>query len=134
MTLLARTLQSPNFKKIFTEQKKEKRAAMEGLIPLILQSLKKQRPSQQSFRCLSDSSNRSYHLLMGAPDSFDGSSHRRTRLEFQTPPPTTVDSLDHHHHPHRSALELNRGSSVLASPPSTANGSRQTGFSNNFRP
>ncbi|KAI7991695.1 hypothetical protein LOK49_LG12G00515 [Camellia lanceoleosa] len=105
---------------------------MEGLIPLILQSLKKQRPSQQSFRCLSDSSNRSYHLLMGAPDSFDGSSHRRTRLEFQPPPSTTVDSLDHH--PHRSALEFNRGSSVLAPPPSTANGSRQTGFGNNFRP
>ncbi|XP_016539429.1 uncharacterized protein LOC107840181 [Capsicum annuum] len=65
---------------------------MEGLIPFLLHAIKKQRPHHNSFRCLSDTSNRSYHILVGT-DSVEGSSHRRTRSDFQ-PPVTTVDFLN----------------------------------------
>ncbi|KAL6270617.1 hypothetical protein ACE6H2_027528 [Prunus campanulata] len=59
---------------------------MEGLIPFLLHALKKQRP-QHRYRSFSqsNSSNRSYHLLMSGQDSLEGSSHRRTRSEFQPP-------------------------------------------------
>ncbi|KAJ1381627.1 hypothetical protein SESBI_44976 [Sesbania bispinosa] len=48
---------------------------MEGLIPYIIHAIRKQKPHH------SDSSNRSYHLLLGS-DSFHGSSHRRSRSDF----------------------------------------------------
>ncbi|KAJ7946162.1 Beta-1,4-xylosidase [Quillaja saponaria] len=72
---------------------------MEGLIPYLIHAMKKQSP-QHSYRSLSEGSTRgrSYHLLTAAspPDSFKGSSHRRTRSEFQ-PPPTTADFLKKRH-------------------------------------
>ncbi|KAK4800282.1 hypothetical protein SAY86_020769 [Trapa natans] len=63
---------------------------MEGLIPYLLQAVKKQRP-QHAYRCLSDSSNRSYHLIAGN-ESFNGSSHRRNASEPL--PPLTASSLE----------------------------------------
>ncbi|KAI3448184.1 hypothetical protein Pfo_004849 [Paulownia fortunei] len=64
---------------------------MEGLIPFLLHAMKKQRP-QNAYRCSSENSTtgRSYHLLL-AGNSTEGSSHRRTRSDFQ--PPSTVDFL-----------------------------------------
>ncbi|KAL1534507.1 hypothetical protein AAHA92_30679 [Salvia divinorum] len=57
---------------------------MEGLIPLLIRAVKRQRP-QHAYRCLSENSTgRSYHLLLA-----DGSSHRRTRSEFN--PTDAVD-------------------------------------------
>ncbi|KAL8116307.1 uncharacterized protein LOC141668081 [Apium graveolens] len=53
---------------------------MEGLIPFLIHTIKKQKP-HNSYRSLSDSSNRSYHILMGAATSVEGSSHRRTRSD-----------------------------------------------------
>nr|GMC87716.1 probable beta-D-xylosidase 5 isoform X2 [Ipomoea batatas] len=50
---------------------------MEGLIPYLLHAMKKQKQPH----------NRSYHLLIGADDSADGSSHRRTFSDFQPPAP-----------------------------------------------
>lgn len=66
------------------------RRNMEGLIPFLIHAMKKQRP-QNSYRCLSENSTttRSYHLLLGGSDSVEGSSHRRTRSDFQ--PRSTVD-------------------------------------------
>ncbi|CAO2842063.1 unnamed protein product [Amaranthus hypochondriacus] len=61
---------------------------MEGLIPYLVRAIKRQNLHKHSYRSMSDSSRRSYHLL-GAIDSFNGSSHRRTQSEFQ--PPTAVD-------------------------------------------
>ncbi|KAH6833192.1 beta-1 [Perilla frutescens var. hirtella] len=53
---------------------------MEGLIPILIRAMKKQRP-QHAYRCLSENSTgRSYHLLL-AGDSAGGSSHRRTRSD-----------------------------------------------------
>ncbi|KAJ9175154.1 hypothetical protein P3X46_013733 [Hevea brasiliensis] len=57
---------------------------MEGLIPYLLHAMKKQRP-YNSYRSFSEGSSCSYHLLVGGGDSFNGSSHRRTRSEFQQP-------------------------------------------------
>ncbi|GJR97111.1 hypothetical protein Tco_0269285 [Tanacetum coccineum] len=51
---------------------------MEGLIPLLMHAMKKHR-LQSSYRSLSTS----YHLLDGSVT--EGSSHRRTRSEFQPP-------------------------------------------------
>ncbi|GJX95814.1 hypothetical protein Tco_0351612 [Tanacetum coccineum] len=51
---------------------------MEGLIPLLMHAMKKHR-LQSSYRSLSAS----YHLLDGSVT--EGSSHRRTRSEFQPP-------------------------------------------------
>ncbi|KAH0727355.1 hypothetical protein KY284_003220 [Solanum tuberosum] len=91
---------------------------MEGLIPFLLHAMKKQRPHHNStFRSLSDTSNRSYHLLVGA-DSIEGSSHRRTRSEFQ-PPVTTVDFLDL-----PQPRSFNNRASSLLSPVSNQNASR----------
>ncbi|KMT03813.1 hypothetical protein BVRB_8g189570 [Beta vulgaris subsp. vulgaris] len=59
---------------------------MEGLIPYLVRAIKRQNLHNQSFRCLSDGSRRSYHLLGNAGgDSVNGSSHRRTQSEFQAP-------------------------------------------------
>ncbi|EYU37569.1 hypothetical protein ABFS82_02G044400 [Erythranthe guttata] len=82
---------------------------MEGLIPFLLRAVKKQKP-QNVYRSLSENSiGRSYHLLL-AGDSVDGSSHRRTRSDFQ-PPQTSAGYLS------------------SASPPLSAeNGLRQRGF------
>lgn len=72
--------------------------AMEGLIPYLIHVIKKQNPhhhqhNRKSFRSFSHSegSNRSYHLLMES-ESISGSSHRRTRSEFQPP---TAEFLEH---------------------------------------
>ncbi|KAJ1397291.1 hypothetical protein SESBI_31884 [Sesbania bispinosa] len=59
---------------------------MEGLIPYLIHAMKKQKPHHQRSFSHSESSNRSYHILLGS-DSLTGSSHRRTRSDF--PPPTT---------------------------------------------
>lgn len=58
---------------------------MEGLIPFLINAVKKQRPHHHSYRSLSAGSSRSYHLLIGGDQSVEGSSHRRTRSEFQPP-------------------------------------------------
>uniref|UniRef100_A0A7N1A071 Uncharacterized protein n=1 Tax=Kalanchoe fedtschenkoi TaxID=63787 RepID=A0A7N1A071_KALFE len=57
---------------------------MEGLIPYLLQAIKKDKPPHHQRRrnSFSEGSTRSYHLLMDHIDSFTGSSHRRTRSEF----------------------------------------------------
>ncbi|XP_059644258.1 uncharacterized protein LOC132286018 [Cornus florida] len=99
---------------------------MEGLIPFLLHTLKKQR-SHNSYRSLSDSSNRSYHMLMG-PDSLDGSSHRRTRSEFV---PLTVEFSQQQQQP---GLEFSHsrsinGASVVTN--SATNGRSQIGASTN---
>ncbi|KAK9287244.1 hypothetical protein L1049_015657 [Liquidambar formosana] len=88
---------------------------MEGLIPYLLHAVKKQRP-RHSYRCLSEGSNRSYHVLIGS-DSYEGSSHRRTRSEFHPP---TVDFLEQ-----RSGFDLPHSRSIKNS---TESGFRQTGF------
>uniref|UniRef100_M1DQU4 Uncharacterized protein n=1 Tax=Solanum tuberosum TaxID=4113 RepID=M1DQU4_SOLTU len=64
---------------------------MEGLISFLLHAIKKQKSHHNNLCCLSDTSNRSNHMLIRA-DSIEGSSHHRTRLEFQ--PPLTIDFLD----------------------------------------
>ncbi|KAK4752159.1 hypothetical protein SAY87_020957 [Trapa incisa] len=55
---------------------------MEGLIPFLIHAVKKQKP-QHAYRCLSDASNRSYHLISGS-DSLEGSFHRRNWSEVPT--------------------------------------------------
>ncbi|PSS29269.1 AT-hook motif nuclear-localized protein [Actinidia chinensis var. chinensis] len=66
---------------------------MEGLIPMLVHALKKQKP-HHSFRCLSEGSNRSYHKLIEPQDSVSGSSHnRRTWSEFK---PSTADHFHSH--------------------------------------
>ncbi|XVE66718.1 hypothetical protein DITRI_Ditri08aG0102000 [Diplodiscus trichospermus] len=84
---------------------------MEGLIPYIIRAMRKQKPYHHH-RSMSVGSSRSYHLLMGQSqqESVEGSSHRRTRSEFQPP---TVEFIEK-----RSGLEFlsprdyNKGSSV----------------------
>ncbi|GMN37889.1 hypothetical protein TIFTF001_007184 [Ficus carica] len=67
---------------------------MEGLIPYLIHALKKEKP-RHSYRSFSENSTsqRSYHrLLSGSSHNFpEGSSHRRTRSEFQQPPPSSLD-------------------------------------------
>ncbi|KAL6560751.1 hypothetical protein OROGR_004310 [Orobanche gracilis] len=65
---------------------------MEGLIPFLLKAVKKQAPLS-AYRSLSENSvtGRGYHLLL-AGDSSEGSSHRRTRSDYQ--PPSTAYHLD----------------------------------------
>ncbi|CAO2823267.1 unnamed protein product [Amaranthus hypochondriacus] len=63
---------------------------MEGLIPYLVRAIKTQNLHKHSYQCLSDhGSRRSYHLLGSAGDSFNGSLHRRTLIEFQ--PPTALE-------------------------------------------
>ncbi|OMO73877.1 hypothetical protein CCACVL1_17090 [Corchorus capsularis] len=61
---------------------------MEGLIPFLIHAMRKQKPHHH-YRSISvgSSTSRSYHLLMGQSqaESVEGSSHRRTRSEFQPP-------------------------------------------------
>ncbi|KAK3035723.1 hypothetical protein RJ639_033425 [Escallonia herrerae] len=97
---------------------------MEGLIPFLLHTLKKQRP-HNSYRSVSASSSRSYHLLSGAGggDSADGSSHRRTRSDFQPLDLSKMGSGLDYAPPH--SRSFNKGSPVATA--SSANGSRKTG-------
>ncbi|XP_022763511.1 uncharacterized protein LOC111309019 [Durio zibethinus] len=84
---------------------------MEGLIPYLIRAMRKQKPSHR-YRSMSMGSSRSYHLLIGQPqqESVEGSSHRRTRSDFQPP---TVEFFEQ-----RSGLDFlsaksyNNGSSV----------------------
>ncbi|KAK8568235.1 hypothetical protein V6N13_106167 [Hibiscus sabdariffa] len=59
---------------------------MEGLIPYLIHAMRKQNPTHR-YRSMSAGSSRGYHLLMGQSpaESVEGSSHRRTRSEFQPP-------------------------------------------------
>eukprot|EP00257_Ricinus_communis_P027204 XP_025014618.1 uncharacterized protein LOC112536198 [Ricinus communis] len=85
------------------EEEEEEQGEMEGLIPYILHAIKKQRP-HRTYKSFSEGSSRSYHLLIGSGDSINGSSHRRTRSEFQPP---AMELLEQ-----RSALEYVRSSSL----------------------
>nr|GMC87715.1 putative beta-D-xylosidase 5-like protein [Ipomoea batatas] len=83
---------------------------MEGLIPYLLHAIKKQRPNHHSFRCLSDASNRSYHLLIGADSAAaDGSSHRGRRLQ----PPAALDHFSDQRSPRVNYLS-NGGGSMMS--------------------
>lgn len=98
-------------------RRKKKEVIMEGLIPYLVHAIKKQKP-QHSYRSFSVGSSRSYHLLIGG-DSFEGSSHRRARSDFQQP---AVDFLGQ-----RSGVEFISGpnaGSVNAPPLATGTGSR----------
>ncbi|XP_058081332.1 uncharacterized protein LOC131229400 [Magnolia sinica] len=58
---------------------------MEGLIPYVLHALKKKK-QHKNYRRLSEGSSRGSRLpLTERVVSFEGSSHRRTRSDFQTP-------------------------------------------------
>ncbi|GMI83708.1 hypothetical protein HRI_002040100 [Hibiscus trionum] len=60
---------------------------MEGLIPYLIHAMRKQKKPTHRYRSMSVGSSRGYHLLMGQSpaESVEGSSHRRTRSEFQPP-------------------------------------------------
>ncbi|KAK4802134.1 hypothetical protein SAY86_000337 [Trapa natans] len=86
---------------------------MEGLIPYLLQAVKKQKP-RHAYRCLSDASNRSYHLLTGN-DSFNGSSHRRNLSE--PPPPLTASRFElSEQRTGFSSQVLSHGTNIASSP------------------
>lgn len=88
---------------------------MEGLIPYLIHAMKKQKPDvKRRYRSFShsESSNRSYHLLLAS----DGSSHRRTRSDFQ--PPTT-DFLEQRHAADAASPSVNVKSSYYAAQHST---------------
>ncbi|KAL3730268.1 hypothetical protein ACJRO7_027294 [Eucalyptus globulus] len=91
---------------------------MEGLIPFVIRSVRKQR-LYSSYRCLSDGSARSYHLLAGG-ESVDGSSHRRTKSEL--PQLSAAEFKEQ-----RSGVELARAHSMnkgsMVSTATAANGS-----------
>ncbi|KAJ8638303.1 hypothetical protein MRB53_012570 [Persea americana] len=58
---------------------------MEGLIPIVFNAIMKKREGSK-YRSLFDSSSRCRpFLLLEHVGSFDGSSHRRTRSDFQNP-------------------------------------------------
>ncbi|KAM3291431.1 hypothetical protein P3S67_019720 [Capsicum chacoense] len=84
---------------------------MEGLIPFLLHAMKKQEPQHKSFRCHSDTSNQDYHMLVGG-DSVEGSSHRRTQTEFQSP--VSTDFLDQSHVSNQNGSRLQFGSNIAA--------------------
>lgn len=76
---------------------------MEGLIPYLVHALKKEKP-KHSYRSFSDNSSvgRSYHRLLSESSSShqrnfaaaaEGSSHRRTRSEFQQPLPNAIGNF-----------------------------------------
>lgn len=105
---------------------------MEGLIPFLIHAVKKQNgrlPHHSSFRrSLSTGSSRSYHLLLGADKSgeLEGSSHRRTRSEFQPPSldfleQRPTDTLDYNNMSNPKRFNRGSNNSVLISPPSNAN-------------
>lgn len=113
---------------------------MEGLIPFLIHALKKQNgrpPHHSSFgRSLSTGSSRSYHLLLGADKSgeLEGSSHRRTRSEFQPPtldfleqrPASSSGNLDYNNMSNPKRFNRGSNNSVLTSPPSNANTNNNT--------
>ncbi|KAK1385720.1 Beta-D-xylosidase [Heracleum sosnowskyi] len=93
---------------------------MEGLIPFLIHTIKKQK-SHNKYRSLSDNSNRSYHILMGA-NSVEGSSHRRTRSDvdfFEKKSGYSDDYLAH-------SSGMNKSSSVRTS---NVQASKQVGSS-----
>ncbi|WMV37403.1 hypothetical protein MTR67_030788 [Solanum verrucosum] len=51
---------------------------MEGLISFLLHAIKKKKSHHNNLYCLSDTSNRSNHMLIRA-NSIEDSSHHRTR-------------------------------------------------------
>lgn len=100
-------------------KKKEEGEAMEGLIPYLIHAIKKQKPHHHTFnRSVSHSGsiNRSYHLLLES-ESVSGSSHRRTRSEFQQP---TSEFLEHRFGVDE-VLVSPKGLTVTALPPTTTN-------------
>ena len=88
---------------------------MEGLIPYLIQAIKKQKPHHHSLNrsfSHSGSVNRSYHMLLES-DSLTGSSHRRTRSDFQQP---TTEFLEHRFG-NDGSLVSPRGITMSALPP-----------------
>lgn len=104
---------------------------MEGLIPYLIHAIKKQKPHphsyNRSFSHNESSINRSYHMLLGS-DSLTGSSHRRTRSDFQ--PPTT-EFLEQRYGAD-GFLVSPRGAPVTAAPTADATASHAAQPSNNF--
>ncbi|KVH93339.1 uncharacterized protein LOC112517390 [Cynara cardunculus var. scolymus] len=83
---------------------------MEGLIPFLMHAMKKSHRLHHTYRSFSTGSTASYHLLDAAqPSAAEGSSHRRTRSDFQPP---TAEFLHH-----RSAFDSN----TTCSTPNTYN-------------
>ncbi|KAK7840514.1 hypothetical protein CFP56_016643 [Quercus suber] len=83
---------------------------MEGLIPFLLHAIKKPKPHNRYSRSQSEISNRSYHLL-NAEESFSGSSHRRTRSEFQPPAIEFVQQRPGYGYNHSSSVHKRSTSS-----------------------
>ncbi|KAK7840515.1 hypothetical protein CFP56_016640 [Quercus suber] len=83
---------------------------MEGLIPLLLHAIKKPKPHNKYNRSQSEISNHSYHLL-NAEESFSGSSHRRTRSEFQLPAIEFVQQRPGYEYNHSSNVHKSSTSS-----------------------
>ncbi|KAL4320046.1 hypothetical protein GQ457_18G015950 [Hibiscus cannabinus] len=104
---------------------------MEGLIPYLIHAMRKQKPTHR-YRSMSVGSSRGYHLLLGQSpaESVEGSSHRRTRSEFQPP---TVDYLEQRsglglvNNPKGSSNSNNNGSSSSLNYPSMAGGGSKVG-------
>ncbi|XVF44987.1 hypothetical protein PTKIN_Ptkin02bG0169200 [Pterospermum kingtungense] len=95
---------------------------MEGLIPYLIRAMRKQKPHHQ-YRSKSVASSRSYHLLMGQSqqESKEGSSHRRTRSEFQPP---TAEFLEQ-----RSGLDfLSHNNASSVNHPSMVGGSNASSY------
>ncbi|XP_038996320.1 uncharacterized protein LOC120120866 [Hibiscus syriacus] len=95
---------------------------MEGLIPYLIHAMRKQKPRHHYRSASLGSSSRSYHLLMGQQESVEGSSHRRTRSEFQ--PPATVELFQQ-----RSGFGHRDGSSSYVMGGSNAHQQKSTGNS-----
>ncbi|KAL2995929.1 hypothetical protein AAZX31_10G244400 [Glycine max] len=91
---------------------------MEGLIPYLIHAIKKQKPHHHNYRSYShsESSNRSYHMLL-ASESFTGSSHRRKRSDFQPP---TSEFLEQRYGVD-GFLVSPRAQVTTAAPPATVN-------------
>lgn len=74
----------------------KQRISMEGLIPYLIHAIKKDhKPQHQTYRSMSVGSSRSYRpLMMGqeGSSSVQGSSHRRTRSDYN--PPVIMDMFD----------------------------------------
>ncbi|KAF7840740.1 putative beta-D-xylosidase 5-like protein [Senna tora] len=93
---------------------------MEGLIPYLLHAIKKQNSPTKTYHhrrsfSHSESSNRSYHMLLGS-DSFSGSSHRRTRSDL---PPATTDFSENRYAVDGFLVSPRSPPSFLSSVPST---------------
>ena len=100
------------------EKEEEEEKIMEGLIPFFLNAIKKPKPHNKYNRSKSELSNRSYHLL-NAEESFSGSSHRRTRSEFQPPAMEFVQQRPGNGYNHSSGVhQRSTSSSSVGSYPS----------------